>query len=114
MIALLDRRFLDQTVSLMGWVHRRRDHGAPDPGLVGERHPGVLDGADGDVLVIRGRINVVPRRTRVEQVCAARVVWRKWGCSDLEIGPKTARQNQIRSLRQKFVSAYRNPSRGDD
>ncbi len=23
----IDRRFLDQTVTLMGWVHRRRDHG---------------------------------------------------------------------------------------
>jgi aspartyl-tRNA synthetase len=24
---LIDRRYLDQTVSLVGWVHRRRDHG---------------------------------------------------------------------------------------
>ncbi len=24
---LIDRRFLDQTVTIMGWVHRRRDHG---------------------------------------------------------------------------------------
>jgi aspartyl-tRNA synthetase len=23
----IDRRYLDQTVTLMGWVHRRRDHG---------------------------------------------------------------------------------------
>ena len=23
----IDRKFLDQTVTLMGWVHRRRDHG---------------------------------------------------------------------------------------
>ena len=24
---LIDRRLLGQTVTLMGWVHRRRDHG---------------------------------------------------------------------------------------
>ena len=24
---LVDRRYLDQTVTLMGWAHRRRDHG---------------------------------------------------------------------------------------
>ena len=23
----IDRRYLDQTVTLIGWVHRRRDHG---------------------------------------------------------------------------------------
>ena len=24
----IDRRYLDQTIALCGWVHRRRDHGA--------------------------------------------------------------------------------------